>query len=89
MDCGKKYEELKNRPMKSRDADMAMGIPKLQLMDRARGELIRLSSAPIPAPFEENGRGHWLSEMANDYMYVTDGQRANRHLDQHPPYDSN
>ena len=50
--------------MNSRDDDMAIEIPKLQEMDRMRGELVRLSSAPIPSPFEENGWGHWLAEGA-------------------------
>ena len=50
--------------MNSRDADMSIEVPKLQEMDNMRGELLRLSSAPIPPPFEENGWGHWLAERA-------------------------
>ena len=64
MDFAKKYEELKNKPANSRDADVATEIPELQEMDRMRGELVRLSSAPTPSPFEENGRGRWLVEGA-------------------------
>ena len=66
MDFDKKYGELKNRPLNSRDDDVALGIPKLQEMGRVRGELIRLSPAPIPAPFGGNRWGRWLAERAND-----------------------
>ena len=56
------YGKLKNLPMNSRYADVATEIPKLKEMDRARGELVRLASAPTPEPFGENGWGRWLSE---------------------------